>query len=93
MQNLRRQFLLGLRDLGDLEGRSFQMEDRNADGHLERLPTLAADLVRLPPDRAGRLALFQLTGSGIAPHGRSLINRSTAAQPLASKVHAGSECG
>jgi putative tryptophan/tyrosine transport system substrate-binding protein len=50
VQNLRRQFLLGLRDLGDLEGRNFQMEDRNADGHLERLPALAADLVRLPVD-------------------------------------------
>ena len=49
-QNLRRQFLLGLRDLGDVEGRNFQMEDRNADGHLERLPVLAADLVRLPVD-------------------------------------------
>jgi putative ABC transport system substrate-binding protein len=50
VQNLRRQFLLGLRDLGEVEGRNFQMEDRNADGHLEHLPALAADLVRLPVD-------------------------------------------
>ena len=48
VQNLRRQFLLGLRDLGYLEDRNFKMEDHNADGNLERLPTLAADLARLP---------------------------------------------
>lgn len=50
VQNLRRQFLLGLRDLGDVEDRDFQMIDRNADGHLERLPALATDLARLPVD-------------------------------------------
>jgi putative ABC transport system substrate-binding protein len=49
-QNLRRQLLLGLRDLGHLENRNFRMEDRNADGNLERLPALAADLARLPVD-------------------------------------------
>ena len=49
-QNLRRQLLLGFRDLGYLEDRNFQMEDRNAEGNLERLPALAADLARLPVD-------------------------------------------
>jgi len=48
--NLRRQFLLGLRDLGYVEGRHFKMEDRSADGHLDRLPALAAELVGLPVD-------------------------------------------
>ena len=48
--NLRRQFLLGMRDLGYLEGRHFKMEDRNAEGHLDRLPALAAELVHLPVD-------------------------------------------
>ena len=48
VQNLRRQFLLGLRDLGAIEGRDFVIEDRNADGHLERLPLLAAQLASLP---------------------------------------------
>jgi len=47
---LRRQFLLGLRDLGYLENRHFTMEDRHADGQLERLPALAAELVNLPVD-------------------------------------------
>jgi putative tryptophan/tyrosine transport system substrate-binding protein len=48
--NLRRQFLLGLRDLGYVEERHFKMEDRGADGHLDRLPALAAELVGLPVD-------------------------------------------
>src|SRR6516165_9104919 len=48
--NLRRQFLLGMRDLGYREGRQFTMEERNAEGHFDRLPALAAELVRLPVD-------------------------------------------
>ncbi len=50
VQNLRRQFLLGLRDLGYIEDRNFKMEDRSADGQLDRLPALAVELVRLPVD-------------------------------------------
>jgi putative tryptophan/tyrosine transport system substrate-binding protein len=50
VQSLRRQFLLGMRDLGYVEGRNFKMEERNADGQLDRLPALAAELVRLPVD-------------------------------------------
>src|SRR6266536_1271288 len=48
--NLRRQFLLGLRDLGYVEGRHFKMEDRSANGRLDRLPALAIELARLPVD-------------------------------------------
>jgi putative ABC transport system substrate-binding protein len=48
--NLRRQFLLGLRDLGYVEGRHFQLEQRSADGRLDRLPGLASELARLPVD-------------------------------------------
>jgi putative ABC transport system substrate-binding protein len=48
--NLRRQFLLGLRDLGYVEGRHFKMEDRSAGGRLDRLPALASELARLPVD-------------------------------------------
>jgi putative ABC transport system substrate-binding protein len=40
--SLRRQFLLGLRDLGYVEGRHFKMEDRSANGQLERLGNLAS---------------------------------------------------
>ena len=48
--NLRRQFLLGMRDLGYVDERHFKLEVRYADGHLDRLPALAAELVRLPVD-------------------------------------------
>ena len=51
--NLRRQFLLGMRDLGYLEGRDFKMEDRNVEGHVDRLPALANELAPLPVDICG----------------------------------------
>ena len=40
----------GLRDLGHLQGRDFDMVHRPADGIMDRLPALASDLVRLNPD-------------------------------------------
>jgi len=43
-------FLSGLHDLAYVEGRDFVMEYRFAAGHKERLPELAADLVRANVD-------------------------------------------
>ncbi|MBI2177600.1 MAG: ABC transporter substrate-binding protein, partial [Candidatus Tectomicrobia bacterium] len=43
-------FLQGLRDLGYVEGRNITIEYRWAEGKLERLPDLAAELVRLKVD-------------------------------------------
>ena len=43
-------FRQGLRDLGYVEGRNVVIEIRDADGKLERLPDLAADLVALKVD-------------------------------------------
>jgi putative ABC transport system substrate-binding protein len=40
----------GLRDLGYVEGRNLVIEFRWAQGKYERLPELAAELVRLKPD-------------------------------------------
>ena len=40
----------GLRELGYVEGRNIVFEQRYADGKMERLPDLAAELVRLPVD-------------------------------------------
>src|SRR5262245_31245140 len=40
----------GLRELGHVEGQSIAVEYRYAEGRLERLPALAAELVRLNPD-------------------------------------------
>jgi len=43
-------FLEGLRDLGHIEGRNFALESRFAEGNADRLPHLAAELVRLKAD-------------------------------------------
>jgi putative tryptophan/tyrosine transport system substrate-binding protein len=43
-------FRQGLRKLGYIEGRNIAIEYRNAEGMLERLPTLAAELVALKVD-------------------------------------------
>jgi hypothetical protein len=39
-------FRQGLRDFGSVEGQNFVMEYRGADGKIERLPDLAAELVQ-----------------------------------------------
>jgi putative ABC transport system substrate-binding protein len=43
-------FLQGMRDLGYVEGRNLAIEWRFADGKYERLPGLAAELVKLKPE-------------------------------------------
>jgi len=43
-------FRQGLRELGYVEGQNLIIEDRYAEGSLERLRDLAAELVRLPVD-------------------------------------------
>lgn len=43
-------FLQGLRDLGYVEGQHLIVETRYAEGDLDRLPALAAELARLPLD-------------------------------------------
>jgi putative ABC transport system substrate-binding protein len=50
----------GFRDLGYVEGRNLAIEYRWADGHYERLPALAAELVRLKPD------VIVTSGPGVA---------------------------
>lgn len=58
----------GLRDRGYVEGRNLVIEYRWADGQRERLPALAAELVRLQPDilltsGAGTRALKEATAT------------------------------
>jgi putative ABC transport system substrate-binding protein len=43
-------FRQGLRELGYVEGHNIRLEERFAEGQYERLPELAAELVRLPVD-------------------------------------------
>jgi putative ABC transport system substrate-binding protein len=49
MQSFWAAFLEGLASLGYIEGQNLRIELREADGHYERLPGLAADLVKLHP--------------------------------------------
>ncbi len=65
--HLREAFGQGLRDLGYVEGRNVVVEYRDADGKLERLPTLASELIALKvdvivaPNTVGVLAAKQAT--------------------------------
>jgi putative tryptophan/tyrosine transport system substrate-binding protein len=65
--HLREAFRQGLRDLGYVEGRNVVIEYRDAEGKLERLPTIAAELVALKvdvivaPNTVGVLAAKQAT--------------------------------
>jgi putative tryptophan/tyrosine transport system substrate-binding protein len=61
-------FILGLRDLGYIEGRNLLVEYRDAEGKPERFPALAAELVALKLDvivsfggSLGALAAKQVT--------------------------------
>jgi putative tryptophan/tyrosine transport system substrate-binding protein len=42
-------FLQGMKELSYIEGRDFDMVYRFAGGHMERLPALAEEVVRLKP--------------------------------------------
>ena len=44
------EFKAGMRDLGHVEGQDFAFDTRFADGHFERLPSLAKELLALNPD-------------------------------------------
>ena len=46
-------WLDGLRDHGWVEGKNLIIDFRSAEGHAERLPALAAELVALKPDLVG----------------------------------------
>jgi putative tryptophan/tyrosine transport system substrate-binding protein len=79
-------FRQGLRDLGYVEGKDIVIEYRTAEGKLERLPALAAELVRLkvdvivtrgpPPTRSAKEATSTIPivmGSDIDPVGNGFV--------------------
>jgi putative tryptophan/tyrosine transport system substrate-binding protein len=47
-QNLRHQFVLGMRDLGYNEGRDYLLEERYAAGKLDSFPGYAQELLSFP---------------------------------------------
>jgi putative ABC transport system substrate-binding protein len=65
-------FRRGLRDLGHVEGQNIALEIRWAEGRFERLPELAAELVRWKPD--------VLVTAG--PYGLQAARRATTAIPI-----------
>jgi putative tryptophan/tyrosine transport system substrate-binding protein len=81
-------FRQGLRDLGYVEGRNISIEQRWADGRSERLPALAAELVRFPPDvifaPVTQAALAAQRATGDIP-----IVVATAADPVGAGLVAG----
>jgi putative tryptophan/tyrosine transport system substrate-binding protein len=44
------ELLAGMRELGHIEGQDFDIVNRGAEGHVERLPIVAAELVELNPN-------------------------------------------
>jgi putative tryptophan/tyrosine transport system substrate-binding protein len=77
-------FLQGMREHDYVEGRQFDIVYRFADGYIERLPSLAEELVRLNPD----VILAPASGPAVA------AKKATAAIPivtpaLADAVHLG----
>ena len=70
---LREAFRQGLRDLGYVEGRNLVIEIRDAEGKLERLPALAAELVALKVD--------VIVASGGTPHALA-AKQATGALPI-----------
>ena len=60
--DLTKAFVQGLHEQGFDEGRNVAIEYRNADGHFDRLPELAEELVRLHPD----VIVAQVTAASLA---------------------------
>jgi putative tryptophan/tyrosine transport system substrate-binding protein len=63
-------FRQGLRDLGYVEGQNLRLEYRFAEWQLERLPALAAELVRLQPDV---IVTYSTPGALAAKHATTTI--------------------
>jgi putative tryptophan/tyrosine transport system substrate-binding protein len=76
-------FKLGLRDLGYIDGKNFALDARYADGRVDRLPALAAELVKLRVS----ILLVTDTPSGLAARTATTtipIVFATATDPVAS---------
>jgi putative ABC transport system substrate-binding protein len=77
-------FLQGMRELGYVEGRNFDIMYRFADGYIERLPALAEELVRLHPN----VILAPASGPAVAAK-RATATITIVTPALADAVHLG----
>jgi putative tryptophan/tyrosine transport system substrate-binding protein len=69
-----------LQQLGYVEGRTIQLEYRRAQGHFDRLPALAAELVQLNPDVIIAVFTPGTLAAAAATHTRKVIRSSGMAQ-------------
>jgi len=73
-----REFRLGLRELGWIEGKNILIEDRWVEGNYARIPELAADLVRLKVDVIVTRGSTYVQG----------VKRATSSIPIVFLIHA-----
>ena len=72
-QDVANAFHRGLRDLGWIEGQNVVVDSRFADGDVDRLPDLAAELVRLRADVIVAGALPAVTAAKNATRGTPIV--------------------
>jgi putative tryptophan/tyrosine transport system substrate-binding protein len=77
----------GLRELGHVEGQNIAFEFRSAEGKLERLPELAAELVRLKVDVI--VALYVPSALAVKQATREIPIVIVAADPVETAIVAG----
>jgi ABC-type uncharacterized transport system substrate-binding protein len=70
-------FRQGLRDLGYIEGKNILIEYRYAEGKLDRIPSLVADLVQLKPDVLVVISLLSIRAAKQATKTIPIIIMST----------------
>ena len=74
-------FLRGMREFGHVEGRSFDMVYRFADGYQGRLPALTDEVVRLKPDVILATAVIARLRPGRPPR-QSRLSRPRSRTPF-----------
>ena len=80
---------VGLTDLGYVEGATIALEVRTADGHYDRLPALAAELVRLGVDVLVAFGIKALVAAKEATKSTPIVIPSTSSDPVALGVVGG----
>jgi putative ABC transport system substrate-binding protein len=77
-------FLQAMRELGQVEGRDFDIVYRSSDGQADRLPALAEELVRLKPD-----IIFAIAIAAAVPARKATSTIPIVSPALADAIHLG----